>query len=84
MDQWLNACVAIERAQTSIKGAKFYRRKSKQIAKYIIVGFLFLSISTNIHDSIHRRLLDDDDIQKKRIWCIVTYSSSIQIFNSFF
>jgi hypothetical protein len=85
-DQWLNACVAIERAQTSIKETRFEKKKSKQIAKYTIVGLLILSISTNIHDPIHRRLLDDDDdddIKKKRIWCIVTYSSSIQIFNSF-
>ena len=61
MDQWLNACVAIERAFTTIKGTDFNKKKSKQMAKYIILILLFLTISTNIHDPIHRHLIDDDD-----------------------
>ena len=42
MDQWLNACVAIERASTAIRGVHFNRNKSKTIAKFLIPAlFLF-------------------------------------------
>ncbi|CAF0825556.1 unnamed protein product [Rotaria sp. Silwood1] len=83
MDQWLSACVAVERTVTTIKGISFDRKKSKQMAKYIILILLILNISTTIHDPIHRRLIDDDnDDDEKRIWCIVTYSSNLQTFNT--
>ncbi|CAF4148343.1 unnamed protein product [Rotaria sordida] len=85
MDQWLNACVGIERTIATIKGARFDKNKSKQIAKYIILILLFMTTSTTIHDPIHRRLLNenDDDVDEKRIWCIVSYSSNLRAFNSF-
>ncbi|CAF1509173.1 unnamed protein product, partial [Rotaria sordida] len=57
MDQWLNACVGIERTITIIKGTRFDKNKSKQIAKYIILILLVMTTSTTIHDPIHRRLL---------------------------
>ncbi|UJR29703.1 hypothetical protein I4U23_017251 [Adineta vaga] len=82
MNQWLYACVAIERTITTIKGSRFQRKKSKQMAKKIILILLILIIVTNIHDPMYRRLIfekqDDDD---KRIWCIVTYSSQLQTYN---
>ncbi|CAF3266523.1 unnamed protein product [Rotaria sp. Silwood2] len=61
MDKWLNACVVAERAFATIKGTNFNKKKSKQVAKYIILTLIFLTISTTIYDSIHRRLLEDDD-----------------------
>ncbi|CAF2823515.1 unnamed protein product [Rotaria sp. Silwood2] len=84
MNQWLSACIAIERIVTAIKGLGFDRKKSKQMTKYIIFILLILNISTTIHDLIHRRLIkdDDDDDSEKRIWCVVTYSSSLQTFNA--
>ncbi|CAF4807833.1 unnamed protein product, partial [Rotaria sp. Silwood2] len=80
MDHWLNACVAAERAITSIRGAKFNERKSKKTAKYFIISLIILMISTTIHDPLHRRLIDDVDEngENKRIWCIVSYSSSLE------
>jgi hypothetical protein len=82
MDQWLNACVTMERAFTTIKGIWFNKQKSKQMAKYIIVFLLFLNIITIIHDPIYRHLIDDvNNEDEKRIWCIVTYSSRLQTFN---
>jgi hypothetical protein len=53
---------------------------SKKIAGSITIKNGVLSI----HDPIHRKLIDkndDDDANDKRIRCIVTYSSSLQIFN---
>ncbi|CAF3312330.1 unnamed protein product [Rotaria sp. Silwood2] len=82
MDQWLNACVAAERATTAVSKVKFDKKKSKTVATYVIIALLVLTISTAIHDPIHRRLFDDEDGEVKRIWCIVTYKSSFQLFNS--
>ncbi|CAF1013120.1 unnamed protein product [Rotaria sp. Silwood1] len=86
VDQWLIACVAIERTIITVNATSFDKNKSKRMAKYIILILLFLNITTTIQDPIHRRLIDDDnddDDNEKRIWCIVTYSSSLQMFNTF-
>ena len=84
MDQWFGACVAIERVVTSIKGANFNKRKSKQTAKRIIILLFIIVISTFIHDPIHRRLIDEENEidDQKRIWCITTYSSTLRTYNS--
>jgi hypothetical protein len=82
MDQWLNALVAIERAITAIKGTNFSKKKSKQVAKMVISILIVFVIDTNLQDSIYRRLIDEENEDEKRIWCIVTYSSNLQIFNS--
>jgi hypothetical protein len=83
MDQWLCACVALERAIVTKKGTTFDKKKSKQAAKLVIVILLMVIISTSIHDPIYRRLIiEENDDEEKRIWCIVTYPSSLQIYNS--
>ncbi|CAF4759733.1 unnamed protein product, partial [Rotaria sp. Silwood2] len=82
MDQWLNACVATERTITMIKGARFRKKKSKRIAKIVIIILLIFIISTSIYDPLHRRLIDEENEDDKRLWCITTYSSSLRIFNS--
>jgi hypothetical protein len=83
MDQWFNALVAIERAITAIKAIQFNKKKSKQVAKIMIIILLIFVIGTNIHDPINRRLIDEENEDEKRIWCIVSYSSNLQIYNSF-
>ena len=85
MDRWLNACAGMERAFAIIKGTHFDKTKSKKVAKYIIFILTLLMLITNIHDPIHRRLLDDgnDYDDEKRIWCIISYSSGLQIYNTF-
>jgi hypothetical protein len=45
--------------------------------KYVIVFLVFFITGSNLYDPFHRRLIDDgNDGEQKRIWCIVTYSSS--------
>jgi hypothetical protein len=85
MDQWLNACVALERVITTIKGASFVKKKSKQAAKLVIIILSIVIICTSIHDPIYRRLIDEDNDtdDEKRIWCIVSYSSNFEIYNYF-
>ncbi|CAF3975438.1 unnamed protein product [Rotaria sp. Silwood2] len=82
MDQWLNACIAMERAMTIIKATHFHKKKSKQIAKIVIVILLIFTISTAIYDPFYRRLIDEENEESKRLWCITTYTSKLQIFNS--
>jgi hypothetical protein len=84
LDQWLHACLMIERAMNSITGAKFNKVKSKRIAAYIAPLLVFLITLTNIHDPFHRRLINDDDNEEsKRIWCIVVYPSTFKLINSY-
>jgi hypothetical protein len=84
MDQWLNACVAAERAMTMVKGPRFVKKKSKQAARLVIILLLIVNVGSSIHDPIYRRLIDEendtDDV--KRIWCVINYPSSLQIYNS--
>jgi hypothetical protein len=86
MDQWLNACVATERAFTIIKGASFSKKKSKRTAKFVILLLVIVIAGTYIHDPIYRDLIDeknnDDDDSMKRTWCIVNYGSFLQVYNS--
>jgi hypothetical protein len=80
MDQWLNACVAVERAFNTIKGTSFVKRKSKRTAKFVIIILLIVIVGTSIHDSIFRYLIDDDNV--KRIWCTFSNQPSLQVYNS--
>ncbi|CAF1376715.1 unnamed protein product [Adineta steineri] len=83
-NDWLDTCVCIERAITVSKGVKFNKNKSKQVSKWVILIILIVTILTHLHDPIHRQLIDDIDIDEKRVWCLVQYpSSSIKTWNSF-
>ena len=89
MERWLSGCVSIERMIALLQGIKFNKKKkSKPLVKYIIsILFIVLVIST-LYDPLHRRWFVDtthemnSDNQQDRIWCIVTYSSRFQTFNS--
>ena len=83
IDQWLNACVAVERTMVIIKGPNFNKKKSQKVARFVIVILLILISGSYIHDPLYRRLIDDqiNDDTQKRIWCIVSYSSSVEVYN---
>jgi len=80
-DNWLNACVALERSMTVHKGIKFNKRSSKRVAQWIIFILPFLIAISIIHEPLYRELFDDTDEQ--RFWCVFHYSSSVQIYNIF-
>jgi hypothetical protein len=81
--EWLNACVAIERLISVKQSTGFDKKKSKKLSKWVITSVIVLVILTHIHDPLHRELVDDIDIDQPRIWCLVRYSSSLSIYNSF-
>ena len=71
LNEWLIAFVAIERSFIIITGVNFNKKKSKLIAKRIIISLILLIILTNIFDPIYRNLFDEynDNDDEKRIWC---------------
>jgi hypothetical protein len=88
-DQWLNACVALERAVCTIKGTGFNKNKSRRVAKVMIIILLIFNIGTSIHDPIYRELIDgersfeDDDDYIPQLYCIINYkSASLSTYNN--
>ena len=86
-DQWLTACIAVERTFTVMKQTHFNKKHSRRIAKYMIIILLILLIGTSIQDSLYRRLIDErneDNDEIKRIWCIISYPSKfLRQYNSY-
>ncbi|CAF2974159.1 unnamed protein product, partial [Rotaria sp. Silwood2] len=75
MENWLTACVAIERAINACKAANFNKMKSRFIAKRLVPFLILITILTELHDPFHRRLIDDEDLFDRRTLCIVIYTS---------
>ena len=83
MDQWLSACVAVERAITTVQGTRFDRSKSRQKAIYAIGILSVMIVASTIYDPIYRRLVDDLSLDdEKRIWCIASYPKWLRVFDS--
>jgi len=85
LDAWLNACVASERTANVIKGTKFDKKKSKRIARWIILILPFGIMATIIHEPLYRELLETkakDNQTERYFWCITRYSSSVQLYNT--
>jgi hypothetical protein len=57
-DTWLNACVAVERAMHVFKGIHFDKKKSKCIARWIIIILPICIMATLIHEPVHRKLFE--------------------------
>ncbi|CAF4563729.1 unnamed protein product, partial [Rotaria sp. Silwood2] len=81
--EWFNACVAIERTFSAIKGVTFNKNKSKIMAKRVILVVIILTTITHIHDPLYRQLITDLDGDQQRIWCISQYSSTVTKYNTF-
>jgi hypothetical protein len=56
LDAWLNACVAVERTVAVSKGINFDQKKSKRVARWIILILPFCIMGTIIHEPIYRDL----------------------------
>lgn len=81
ISDWIHALIAIERTFSVYKGMHFNKNQSKLIAKWMMVIIILFSILTSIHDPFHRRLIHD--AEDNRTSCIVSYSSNLQIYDSF-
>ncbi|CAF2441824.1 unnamed protein product [Rotaria sp. Silwood2] len=81
IDNWLNGCVAVERSFAVFKEVHFNKKKSKKIAKWMIGFMIFINIILLIPQLSNLHLFDDE--KEERTWCVVLYSSSLHIYNSF-
>ena len=81
IDNWLNACVAIERAITVFKGVNFNKKLSKRIARWVILALPFVILSSLVHELIYRVLFYDEE--EKREWCILEYSQGVMAYSTF-
>jgi hypothetical protein len=95
IDTWLNACVAIERAVHVFKGIKFDKKKSKRIARLIVIILPLCTMATIIHEPINRKLFEYETVKdnfeefestknqtERHVWCLTRYSPSVQNYNT--
>ncbi|CAF1367125.1 unnamed protein product [Rotaria sordida] len=80
IDNWLNACVAIERTVSVFQGVYFNKNKSKQIAYYIIILLFVFIFCLSITQLVKLHVFEDKI--EERSWCVVTYSSWLQTYSS--
>ncbi|CAF2966223.1 unnamed protein product [Rotaria sp. Silwood2] len=81
IDNWLNGCIACERAFSLFKGIYFDKIKSRKMAKWIIIFVIIINIILIIPQIIYLHLFDD--IKEERTWCVVLYSSLLNTYTSF-
>ena len=79
-DNWLNACVALERSITVYKEVNFNKVSSKRAAKWVIFILPLLIGISMIHEPINRDIFDDKD--QNRFFCVLNYSLFVHIYNS--
>jgi hypothetical protein len=81
IDNWLNGCVAGERAFAVFKGISFNKKQSKQMAKWIIIFVIIINILLFIPQMLYLHLFEDK--KEERTWCVVLYSSLLNNYSSF-
>jgi hypothetical protein len=58
IDNWLNGCVAGERAFAVFKGISFNKKQSKKMAKWIIIYVILINIILFLPQIIYLNLVD--------------------------
>jgi hypothetical protein len=71
LDNWLNACVALERIIYVIQGTSFNKKRSKKIAICIILLLMAIVWCLFTPQLIHLHIFHDDI--EERSWCVVKY-----------
>ncbi|CAF0903799.1 unnamed protein product [Adineta steineri] len=76
MSNWLNTCVAIERALSVLQGINFNKKRSKCIARWVCFLLPFIILGSMSYELIYRDLFDDHE--ERRVWCVLRYSQSVE------
>lgn len=79
-NDWLTACVAIERVFVVLKGISFNKDRSRSVARWISVFLIMIIAASQVHDPLHRQWLHIPE--EERTWCIVTYEPFIRLFDT--
>jgi len=81
IDNWLNGCIAVERAIAVFRGIHFNKKQSKSAAKRVILLIICVNVVLLIPQLSYIHLFNDE--KEKRTWCVVIYSSILHIYNTF-
>ncbi|CAF0915257.1 unnamed protein product [Adineta steineri] len=81
INDWLHACVTVERFLVVFLGVRFNKATSKQYAKRTVWIILLSTAASIVHDPIHRRLIDDSE--EERTWCILRITAQLEIYDRF-
>ncbi|CAF0942837.1 unnamed protein product [Adineta steineri] len=76
MSNWLNTCVAIERAISVLQGINFNKQRSTCIARWVCFLLPFIILGSMSFELIYRDLFDDHE--ERRVWCVLRYSQSVE------
>jgi hypothetical protein len=82
LNNWLNACVAIERAMSVLQGVTFNKNRSKRVARWITLLLFSIIVCLFITQLIHLHIFDDET--EERSWCVVKYTPWLQIYSTTF
>ncbi len=80
IDNWLNACVALEQMFVVRKAVHFDKRRSRRTARFLII--LVLEVNAAVYVLQTKELHVYTDKTEERYWCVVHYSSFIRIYSS--
>ncbi|CAF4081076.1 unnamed protein product, partial [Adineta steineri] len=64
MSNWLNTCVAIERAISVLQGINFNKKRSRCIARWVCCLLPFIILGSMTYELINRDLFDDHEEQR--------------------
>ena len=79
-DNWFNGCIAIERGFAVFKGIYFNKNQSKFMAKWVITIVISVNVVLFLPQWLNMHLFNDE--KERRIWCVILYSSKLDIYNS--
>ena len=71
--------MAIERALNVLQGTRFNRKKSQQLAHWIIAIVVSGISASYIYDPLYRRPIHD--VEAQRFFCVAQYSASVLVFD---
>ena len=80
LDQWLNACVALERAMSSIQGTGFNKTRSKRMAIWMTGILLVVIAALFIPQFVHLHVYHDHI--EERNWCVVKYKEWMEMYST--
>ncbi|UJR06778.1 hypothetical protein I4U23_011065 [Adineta vaga] len=78
IDNWLNACVAIERTYSAKQGLLFNGKQSKRIAKSVILCIIIINTALLVPHMIFLHVFEDKI--EGRSWCVIHYKTWIKLY----
>jgi hypothetical protein len=80
LDNWLNACVAIERTVSVLQGITFNQKRSRRVARWTILLLFAIITCLFIPQLIHLHMFYDETEEVS--WCVVEYTPWLQIYST--